>query len=141
MESKLEILIHSVQLRRSIHIYVYTNQNNRISPNGRGVPNFYLQGTPSAPEILSNKIILTPPTPGNQRGAAWGETVVDLPVWTVDVDFRATGPERGGGNFNLWYVKEGQGRVGTSSIYTVGKFDGLAIVVDTYGGSVSQHGL
>jgi mannose-binding lectin 1 len=54
----------------------------------------------------------------------------------VDVDFRATGPERGGGNLQIWYAKNGQVEVGTSSIYTVGRFDGLALVIDQYAGSV-----
>jgi hypothetical protein len=53
------------------------------------------------------------------------------------VDFRATGPERGGGNLQIWYTKNGQADVGTSSIYTVGKFDGLVLVIDQYVGSVS----
>lgn len=35
----------------------------------------------------------------------------------------------------LWYVKDGQNVVGTSSIYTVGKFDGLVLVIDQYAGS------
>lgn len=109
--------------------------NGKISPNGLGVPNYFLLGSPNAPEILSNKIILTPPAPGNQRGAAWSEKRVDLTSWTVELEFRATGPERGGGNFNFWYVKEGSGGIGSASIYTVGKFEGLAIVIDTYGGS------
>lgn len=54
----------------------------------------------------------------------------------MDVDFRATGPERASGNLNLWYVKDGKDIVGTSSVYTVGKFDGLALVIDQYAGSV-----
>ena len=53
------------------------------------------------------------------------------------MDFRATGPERGGGNLQIWYTKNGQNDVGTSSIYTVGRFDGLALVIDQYAGSVS----
>jgi mannose-binding lectin 1 len=88
------------------------------------------------PEILSDKIILTPPVPGNQRGAIWSEKVLQHSLWTVDVDFRATGPERGGGNLQIWYAKNGQDDVGTSSIYTVGRFEGLALVVDQYAGSV-----
>jgi len=57
--------------------------------------------------------------------------------WAVDVDFRATGPERGGGNLQIWYARGGQEEVGTASIYTVGRFDGLALVIDQYAGSVS----
>lgn len=59
-----------------------------------------------------------------------------LSEWTAEFDFRATGPERGGGNLQIWYTKEGQANVGTSSVYTVGKFDGLVLVVDMYGGRV-----
>ncbi|RJE21751.1 hypothetical protein PHISCL_05899 [Aspergillus sclerotialis] len=54
--------------------------------------------------------------------------------WTAEFQFRASGQERGGGNLQLWYTKDGQSRVGTSSIYTVGQFDGFALVVDTHGG-------
>ena len=93
-------------------------------------------GNPNPPEILSNKVILTPPAPGNQRGGVWAEKPIAHSEWTVDIDFRATGQERGGGNLQVWYVRNGQEDVGTSSIYTAGKFDGLAIVIDQYAGSV-----
>jgi len=109
--------------------------NERISPNMREVPNFRIIGKPHAPEILSNKLVLTPPAPGNERGAIWSEKVLQHKHWTVDIDFRATGPERGGGNLQIWYAQDGQNKVGTSSIYTVGKFDGLALSVDQYAGS------
>jgi len=110
---------------------------NRISPNLRAVPNWHLLGKPSPPQILSNKLILTPPTPGNERGAVWAEKPLLHSNWAVDVDFRASGPERGGGKLQIWYAKNGREEVGTSSIYTVGRFDGLALVVDQYAGSVS----
>ena len=54
----------------------------------------------------------------------------------MDVDFRATGPERGSGNLQIWYTKNGKHSVGTASIYTAGRFDGLGIVIDQYAGSV-----
>lgn len=57
----------------------------------------------------------------------------------MDIDFRATGPERGGGNLQIWYVKDGLSVVETKSIYTVGRFDGLALVVDQYAGSVRPN--
>lgn len=57
--------------------------------------------------------------------------------WTVEFEFRASGPEKGSGNLQLWYVKDGAERVQTSSIYTVNKFEGLVLVVDTHGGKVS----
>lgn len=108
----------------------------RISPSNDGaIPNFALQGKPTAPEILSNKIILTPPAPGNQRASLWSENTLQHTQWVADVDFRANGPERGGGNLNIWLVKDGLKQVGTASVYTAGKFEGLVLVVDTYGGS------
>ena len=93
-------------------------------------------GKPSPPEILSNKIVLTPPAPGNERGAIWAEKPLLHSNWAVDVDFRATGPERGGGNLQIWYAKNGREEVGTSSVYTVGRFDGLVLIIDQYAGSV-----
>jgi len=54
--------------------------------------------------------------------------------WSAEFQFRASGPERAGGILQVWYVKDGRSRVGTSSIYTVGPFDGLALVIDTHGG-------
>lgn len=52
------------------------------------------------------------------------------------MDFRTSGPERGSGNFQLWYTKDGRQEASTASIYTAKQFDGLAIVVDQYTGSV-----
>lgn len=111
----------------------------RISPSGdRTIPNFSLQGNPNSPEILSNKVILTPPAPGNQRAAIWSEKSLQHTQWVADVDFRANGPERGGGNLNVWLVRDGPGAVGTSSVYSVSKFEGLVLVIDTYAGSVGR---
>ena len=56
--------------------------------------------------------------------------------WVAELEFRATGPERGGGNLQLWYAKDGQMNIGTSSVYTVGNFDGMVLVIDSYGGKV-----
>ena len=58
--------------------------------------------------------------------------------WIAQFDFRASGPERGGGNLQLWYAKDGPTAVGTSSIYTAGQFDGFVLVIDSYGGRVSS---
>ena len=108
----------------------------RISPDLSSIPNFRLLGDPTQPTILSNKIILTPPAPGNQRGAIWGDQTLQQAGWTADIDFRATGPERGGGMLTVWLARNGQYEIGTSSIYTVGKFEGLALNIDTYAGTV-----
>ncbi|KAF5678255.1 EMP47-like golgi membrane protein [Fusarium heterosporum] len=109
----------------------------RISPpEARGqIPNFAVQGNPTTPEVLSNRIILTPIAPGNQRGSIWGQQPLLRNQWIADVDFRANGPDRGRGNLNIWLVRNGPATIGSGSIYTVGKFDGLALVIDTSGGS------
>lgn len=115
----------------------YTDNCNSISPpEDRGkIPGFSTSGLKTQPQILSNKVILTPVSPGNQRGAIWAEKTLEETEWVADVDLRANGPERGGGNLNIWLTKDGENQVGSSSIYTVGKFEGLALVVDAHGGS------
>ncbi|KAF9872704.1 legume-like lectin family protein [Colletotrichum karsti] len=107
-----------------------------ISPNNDGhVPNFVLQGQPNHPEILSNKVILTPVAPGNQRGSIWSTQKVQHSNWIADIDFRANGGERAGGNLNIWLTNGGSNDVGMSSAYTAGRFDGLVLVVDGHGGT------
>ncbi|KAH6893516.1 concanavalin A-like lectin/glucanase domain-containing protein [Thelonectria olida] len=109
----------------------------RISdPSSRGqITNFALQGNPAVPEVLSNRIILTPLAPGNQRGAIWAQQPLQRTQWIADFDFRANGPERGGGNLNIWLVRGGPGVVSSSSVYTVGKFDGFVLTIDKTGSS------
>ncbi|KAL8944628.1 MAG: hypothetical protein Q9216_000325 [Gyalolechia sp. 2 TL-2023] len=86
------------------------------------------------PQLLSDKVVLTPPYPGNRRGAVWAESSLAQSEWSIDFEFRATGPERGGGNLQMWYIKDGRPQTETPSIYTIGAFDGLALVIDMYGG-------
>lgn len=108
----------------------------RISPGGsQSIPNFSMQGRPNLPELLSNKVILTPVAPGNQRGAVWADKSLQHQSWIADVEFRANGPERGGGNLNIWLVRDGAHAIGSNSIYTAGRFEGLALVIDQYSGS------
>lgn len=104
-----------------------------ISPNGRAVPGWHLSGENHTPQLLSDRIILTPPAPGGTRGAIFADNPITQPEWVVETEFRASGQERGSGNINFWFVDTGRSAVGQSSIYTVGKFDGLALVVDQYG--------
>lgn len=61
---------------------------------------------------------------------------VSEPEWIAELHFRANGPERAGGNLQLWYVKDGESQIGATSIYTVGQFDGLVLAIDTHGGRV-----
>ncbi|KAI1810914.1 concanavalin A-like lectin/glucanase [Poronia punctata] len=108
----------------------------RINDRGEAsVPGFSIQGVPNAPEVLSNRIILTPPAPGNTRSAAWADQPNQYSEWVADLDFRVNGPERGGGNLNIWLARQGNQDVGSSSIYSVGTFDGLALVIDQHGGT------
>ncbi|KAJ5256992.1 hypothetical protein N7478_013096 [Penicillium angulare] len=105
-----------------------------ISPSRDSIPGWTIGGEGFDPSLLSDKLILTPPYPGNARGSAWAQSPISQPEWSAEFQFRASGPERASGNLQLWYTKDGQARVGTSSIYTVGPFDGLALVIDTHGG-------
>ncbi len=107
----------------------------RLGPDSSSVPNFAIQGNPNLPEILSNKLILTPPAPGNQRAAIWADRPLAQTNWIADIDFRANSPDRGGGNLNIWLAKDGAHTVGSASVYTVGRFEGLVLVVDGPGGS------
>ncbi|OTB04933.1 hypothetical protein M426DRAFT_320237 [Hypoxylon sp. CI-4A] len=110
--------------------------SGRINDRGQAnVPGFSIQGTPDPPEVLSNKVILTPPHPGNTRGAIWADQPNGYSTWVADVDFRVNGPERGSGNLNIWLARRGSQEIGQSSVYTVNRFDGLALVIDTHGGS------
>jgi mannose-binding lectin 1 len=108
-------------------------QNDRISPNGRGLPGWSVLSENNQPQLLSDRIILTPPVPAGTRGALWADNAVTTRDWTVDFEFRANGQDQGSGNLQLWLTKEKK-QVETNSIYTVEKFDGLAIVIDQYGG-------
>jgi len=80
-------------------------------------------------------VLLTPPAPGSQRSAVWSTRDNTYNDWTLEVPFRASGPERASGSFHIWYTKDGS-KTGTSTVYSAKPFDGLALVVDSYGGRV-----
>jgi mannose-binding lectin 1 len=112
-----------------------------ISPDLRSIPHWVIQGIDDyTPQVLSDRVILTPPYPGNKRGSIWTQDPLHHSGdWTADLDFRASGMDRGAGNLQFWYVKESQGHETPASLYTAPKFDGLVLVVDQYegrGGSV-----
>jgi lectin, mannose-binding 1 len=110
-------------------------QKSPIAKDGTNIPGFQVLGEGHVPRLMSDRIILTPPHPGNKRGAIWADKKNTATDWKVDLDFRASGPERAIGNLQLWYVAGGNALVTLSSIYTVGKFEGLALVIDTHGGT------
>ncbi|OAX77835.1 hypothetical protein ACJ72_07863, partial [Emergomyces africanus] len=109
-------------------------QNGRISRDKNSIPGWLLSGTGHTPQQMSDRIILTPPHSGNKRGSLWAEQPFDGSEWSVDFEFRSNGEEGGSGNLQLWYVKDGLAKVSTSSIYTVGPFDGFALAIDMHGG-------
>ena len=111
-----------------------------ISPNSFAIPGWSMHGEGHVPQLLSDKVILTPPYGGNKKGALWTENKNSLQNWQVDVEFRVGATDRGSGSLQLWYVKDGSSSVSRNSIYTVGKFDGLALVVDTIGGIQKVRG-
>lgn len=111
-----------------------------ISPNSFAIPGWSMLGEGHVPQLLSDKVILTPPYGGNKKGALWTEAKNSLQDWQVDLEFRVGATERGVGNLQLWYANNGAQEVSTNSIYTVGKFDGLAITVDTVGGTQKIRG-
>jgi len=129
-----------VALLCTISAHAYTidsisfGHNGQISPNGRAIPNWHVSGEGHTPQILSDRIILTPPAPGGTRGALWSETGSTQQYWTADISFRASGQDRGSGNLQIWFIKDGRSAVETNSVYTVGRFEGLALVVDQHGG-------
>jgi mannose-binding lectin 1 len=92
------------------------------------------------PQILSDRLVLTPPSPGNQRVGLYTNKPNPYNEWSVDIDFRTSGGERPGGSFHFWYTAGGaSGKGGLESVYTSKPFDGLALVVDSYGGVCSTE--
>ncbi|KAL9048663.1 MAG: hypothetical protein Q9162_007610 [Coniocarpon cinnabarinum] len=110
-------------------------QTTPISPNGQQIPGFHHAFEGPAPQILSDRIVLTPPAPGHVRTGIWSESSLASDAFQLDVDFRASGPERGSGNLQIWFTKETYPASGLRSVYTVERFEGLVLTIDQYGGS------
>jgi mannose-binding lectin 1 len=112
-----------------------------LSPDLRTIPHWTIHGNDDfIPQILSDRVILTPPYPGMKRGSLWTQDPLHhAGDWTAELDFRASGMDRGAGNLQLWYVKESQAHETPTSLYSAPKFDGMVLVIDQYeghGGSV-----
>jgi mannose-binding lectin 1 len=101
----------------------------------RHITGWSISGTGYTPKLHSDRIVLTPPWPGSRRGAVWADHAVESSEWEAEFEFRATGPDNGNGNLQFWYVRSEPlaESVGSSSVYTVGKFDGVAVVVSQSG--------
>ena len=105
-----------------------------ISSDSLFIPDWQIQSTANhRVQILSDRVVATPPVPGNVKASLWGERAVEGASWRAEVDFRTSGQEGGKGNIQMWYVRD-KDEVGMSSAYDVGTFDGLALVLDQYGG-------
>jgi lectin, mannose-binding 1 len=111
-----------------------------LSPNSFNIPGWSMLGEGHVPQLLSDKVIMTPPYGGNKRGSLWAEKNNNVADWQAELKFRAGGQDRAGGNLQLWYAANGEKGISTSSVYTVGKWDGLAIVVDSIGGIQKVRG-
>ena len=106
-----------------------------ISEDRTTIPGWTVSGEGHDPQILSDRIILTPPYPGGKRGQIWTQSPIDKTEFVADVEFRASGQDRSNGNLQIWLTSGGAPAGGAiNSVYTVGPFDGLVLSVDQYGG-------
>lgn len=98
----------------------------------KNIKGWSISGEGYIPELHSDRVILTPPWPSSRRGAIWADHAESEPEWEAEFEFRASGADNGNGHFQFWYVRNDStsNGVGTSSIYTADRFDGLAIVVN-----------
>jgi mannose-binding lectin 1 len=97
----------------------------------RQITGWSISGEGYTPELYSDRVVLTPPWPSSRRGAIWADHGEPESEWEAEFEFRANGAENGNGHLQFWYVRNdsSSNHVGTSSIYTAGKFDGVAVVV------------
>ncbi|KAF4300862.1 putative lectin family integral membrane protein [Botryosphaeria dothidea] len=105
-----------------------------ISQDRSTIPGWTVSGEGHNPQVLSDRVILTPPYPGNKRGQVWAQAPVDRADFVADVEFRASGQDRSNGNLQVWLTSGGAPPGGVSSVYTVSQFDGLVLSIDQYGG-------
>lgn len=111
----------------------FGHKEGSIHPDSKSINGWSIQGEGHDLQLLSDRVILTAPHPGNTRGALWSMNPTQHSEWEADIHFRASGPERGTGNLQIWYTKDGR-QGGISSLYTVGAFDGLLLEIDQVGG-------
>ncbi|KAF3915397.1 hypothetical protein AA313_de0208094 [Arthrobotrys entomopaga] len=117
--------------------FSFGHQHPISKDGGKTIEHFEVIGNP---QILSDRVILTPPQPGNQRSAIWSDHSNHHDNWEVHVPFRVSGSERSGGSLQVWYTYRGAPITGTSTIYSAKPFEGLAIVVDSASGSGNIRG-
>lgn len=106
-----------------------------LSANGQQIPGWRIAAEGPAPPILSDRMTLTPPAPGNIRAGLFTEGRLPGNSFKLDFGFRASGPERGSGNLQIWFVRDPAPAAGLRSVYTADRFQGLVLAIDQYGGS------
>jgi len=123
---------------QNVHEKLSFNPNYAgIQHHGNKIDNWISSGSDHELEIYRDRVVITPQGAGNKRGIIWTEGTSPSQYFTVDFWFRANGPEHGTGNLQLWYVKDLPKNPQDASIYSVGTFDGLVLVIDQYqGGSL-----
>ena len=130
----LACLVIQPVLTQSVISSLSFGQTTPISQNGQ-IPGFHIGYEGTAPQILSDRIVLTPPAPGHIRAGFWSDNTLPAETFQLDVDFRSSGPDRGSGNMQIWFTKDVVPSSTLRSIYTVERFEGFALVIDQYGGS------
>lgn len=99
----------------------FGHKDGPLSPNGRNIPGWRTSSINHNLQIMSDRVILTPPVPGNARGALWAENPIQSETWSAEVDFRASGQDSGSGNLQFWFVKD-KNAVNIDSVYGVGTY-------------------
>jgi mannose-binding lectin 1 len=127
-------LLSTAQAQYVLDTLSFGHKGDSVSPNMRGVPHWWINGDGYVPHIMSDRVVLTPPWPGNTKGGIWAEETLNHGEWTAELSFRASGPERANGNLQLWYIKESQKHTGPLSMEEQSKFDGLVLLLDQHGG-------
>lgn len=123
----------SAQGSHTVDELSFGHRRENFADQGHSVPGYQVSNVNHQIQHLSDRLILTPPYPGNAKGALWSVGVTGTSDFTATLEFRASGQDIGSGNLQLWYTKDTS--VGVDSIYNVETFDGLALVVDQYGGT------
>ena len=133
-QSLLSLLLATTTSAQHIVDNLSFGHKDTLSPNGRALPGWSVTSSNHHVQILSDRVILTPPVPGNARGALWSDKPINTETWSAELQFRASGQDSGSGNLQFWFAKD-KNQINIDSVYTVGQFDGFALVIDQYAGS------
>jgi lectin, mannose-binding 1 len=138
--SAMLAIVHSTLAQDPLENFSFGHKGGSISPSSFTIPGFSLLGVEYMPQLLSDKVVMTPPFGGNKRGALWTENKNTLSDWKANFRFRVAVTDQGSGSLQLWYAADGKDKVGTASVSSVSRFDGLAILIDTVNGKQKIRG-